>query len=75
MVLACRSAERGEAARRAIARDTGNDRLRLTQVDFASLLGTEPLRPLLARAGPAHIVVVASERDLDLGDVNFDRRR
>jgi NAD(P)-dependent dehydrogenase (short-subunit alcohol dehydrogenase family) len=127
VVLACRSTGRGEAARRAIARDTGNDRLRLTQVDFASLgsirswakavalahpelhvvvnnagtwstrkrknadgfeltwatnqlgyfLGTELLRPLLARAAPARIVVVASElaRDLDLGDVNFDRRR
>jgi NAD(P)-dependent dehydrogenase (short-subunit alcohol dehydrogenase family) len=127
VVLACRSAERGEAARRAIARDTGNDRLGLTLVDFASLasirswakavaaahpeihvlvnnagtwstrkrtsidgfeltwatnqlgyfLGTELLRPLLARAAPARIVVVASElaRDLDLGDVNFQRRR
>jgi len=127
VVLACRSAERGEAARGAIARDTGSGRLRLTQVDFASLgsirswaktvavahpelhvlvnnagtwsarkrtsadgfeltwatnqlgyfLGTELLLPLLARAAPSRIVVVASElaRDLDLDDVNFDRRR
>jgi NAD(P)-dependent dehydrogenase (short-subunit alcohol dehydrogenase family) len=127
VVLACRSAERGEAARSAIARDTGNDRIRLTQVDFASLgsirswakavalahpelhvlvnnagtwsarkrvsadgfeltwatnqigyfLGTDLLLPLLARAAPSRIVAVASTlaRDLDLGDVQFQRRR
>jgi NAD(P)-dependent dehydrogenase (short-subunit alcohol dehydrogenase family) len=127
VVLACRSAERGEAARSAMARDTGNDRIRLTQVDFASLgsirswakavalahpelhvlvnnagtwsarkrvstdgfeltwatnqlgyfLGTDLLLPLLARATPSRIVVVASTlaRDLDLGDVEFQRRR
>jgi NAD(P)-dependent dehydrogenase (short-subunit alcohol dehydrogenase family) len=126
VLLACRSAERGEAARAAIAAQTGNQRLHVSQVDFASLesirtwarsvgaahpelhvlvdnagtwssrkqtsadgfertwatnqlgyfLGTELLLPLLARAAPSRVVVVASElaRDLDLDDVNFDRR-
>jgi NAD(P)-dependent dehydrogenase (short-subunit alcohol dehydrogenase family) len=35
VVLACRSLDRGEAARAEIARETGNDRLKVMQVDMA----------------------------------------
>lgn len=127
VVMACRSPERGEAARREIAADTGNPDVELMVVDLASqasirdfaraftethpvlhvlvnnagiwsqarqqspdgieltwatnVLGyfllTRLLRPLLERSVPSRIVNVASEmaRDLDIGDVEFERRR
>jgi len=126
VVLACRDAERGEAARREIAGDTGNPNVELMMVDLASqsairgfasavldrhprihvlvnnagiwlnrrqdgpdgieltwatnVLGyfllTELLLDAVRRAAPARIVNVASQLagDLDLSDVEFERR-
>jgi len=127
VVLACRSAERGEAARHEIAVTTGNARVEVMALDvssrasirrFAETLGsrhpklqilvnnagiwshkrresvdgieltwatnvlgafltTEGLVELLKAGAPSRIVNVASilARDLDLGDVEFRRRR
>lgn len=127
VVLACRSAERGEAARREISAATGSSRVEAMAVDVSSraslrrfaealaarhaklhvlvnnagiwsqrrqqsvdgiemtwatnvlgyFLATELLLGLLKAGAPARIVSVASTLagDLDLGDVEFRRRR
>ena len=126
VVMACRSAERGQVARDALAAETGNPRIELMTVDlssqasirrFAQAFGEryDRLHALVNNAGlwagdrelsadgiemtwatnvlgyylmivtlldrlragaPARVVNVASDlaRDLDLGDVQFERR-
>jgi NAD(P)-dependent dehydrogenase (short-subunit alcohol dehydrogenase family) len=58
VVMACRSAERGEAARREIAEDTGNPRVELMVVDLASQAGVRGFASaLLDRHPKIHVLV------------------
>lgn len=58
VVMACRNAERGEAARREIAADTGNARVELMLVDLSSQRSTREFARAFLETHPAlHVLV------------------
>jgi NAD(P)-dependent dehydrogenase (short-subunit alcohol dehydrogenase family) len=58
VILACRSAERGQSARAEIARDTGNERVEVGLVDFASQASIRAFaRDLAERHPELHVLV------------------
>ena len=58
VILACRSAERGESARAEIARDTGNERVEVALVDLASQASIRAFVTELAERHPElHVLV------------------